>query len=102
MSTKAYVKDSSAYTPAAPYVRDSGSWEQVTEILGKAGGAWSSVFTAPGSLDRRFVVDPGFNERVYSTVPQSDGKILAGGEFTTVNGTTAIRIARISSDGTLD
>jgi uncharacterized delta-60 repeat protein len=33
---------------------------------------------------------------------QSDGKILVGGDFTTFNGTTVNRIARLNSDGTLD
>ena len=102
MSTKAYVKDSSAYSPSNPYVRDSGSWKPVTQIFGKVGGVWSSVFTSPGSLDRRFVVNPGFNERVFSTVSQSDGKILVGGTFTSFNGTTVGRLVRLNSDGTLD
>jgi uncharacterized delta-60 repeat protein len=33
---------------------------------------------------------------------QPDGRILIGGDFTTVNGTTRNRIARLNTDGTLD
>jgi uncharacterized delta-60 repeat protein len=44
----------------------------------------------------------GFNDRIYSTDIQSDGKILVGGSFTTYNGTTSNRIVRLNSDGSLD
>ena len=52
------------------------------------------------------VVDPGFNlgadNSVYSLVVQPDGKILVGGEFSTLGGQPRSRIARLNSDGTLD
>ena len=44
----------------------------------------------------------GANGAVNVIVPQPDGKILIGGWFTSYNGTTANRIARLNADGTLD
>src|SRR5690554_437044 len=44
----------------------------------------------------------GLNSSVHSIVLQPDGKILAGGDFTTFNGTTQNRIVRLNSDGSLD
>ncbi len=44
----------------------------------------------------------GANGAVYTTILQPDGKILIGGQFTTYNGITANRIARLNTDGTLD
>jgi uncharacterized delta-60 repeat protein len=44
----------------------------------------------------------GVGNTVHEIAIQSDGKILIGGEFTTVRGTTQNRIARLNTDGTLD
>jgi uncharacterized delta-60 repeat protein len=42
------------------------------------------------------------NSQVKTAVLQPDGKILIGGGFTSVNGTSINRIARLNSDGSLD
>jgi uncharacterized delta-60 repeat protein len=57
---------------------------------------------ADGSLDAGFSTNTGFNDYVLTTAIQSDGKILAGGYFTTYNGVTRNRIARLNTDGSLD
>jgi uncharacterized delta-60 repeat protein/uncharacterized repeat protein (TIGR01451 family) len=57
---------------------------------------------ADGSLDTGFNPGTGFNWYVYSTVIQPDGKIIVGGQFTSVNGTTINSIARLNPDGSLD
>ena len=44
----------------------------------------------------------GFNNLVYYTKIQSDGKILVGGSFTSLNGATRNRLVRLNSDGTED
>ena len=46
--------------------------------------------------------DPNANATVRAIVVQADGKILIGGDFTTVLGVTRNRIARLNADGTLD
>ena len=61
---------------------------------------------ADGTLDDGF--NPNASSYVYSLAVQADGKVLIGGEFTTLqpNGaataTTRKRIARLHADGTLD
>ncbi len=57
---------------------------------------------ADGTLDASFNPGTGANATVRSIVIQSDGKILIGGDFTSYNGTTQNRIARLNADGTLD
>jgi uncharacterized delta-60 repeat protein len=46
--------------------------------------------------------DPNANGQVWVIVVQADGKILIGGDFTTVLGVARNNIARLNADGTLD
>jgi uncharacterized delta-60 repeat protein len=55
-----------------------------------------------GTLDVGFDMSTGFNSSVNTIALQPDGKILVGGQFTSFNGSTANRLARLNSDGTLD
>ena len=55
-----------------------------------------------GSVDTSFVYGSGFNGTVVSFNIQSDGKILIGGDFTNYNGTSANRIIRLNTDGSVD
>lgn len=57
-----------------------------------------------GTLDTTFATNTGtgFNFQPYSLATQSDGKIIVAGSFTSFNGTTTNRIARLNSNGTLD
>lgn len=55
-----------------------------------------------GSIDPSFNIGSGFNDQVNCLLIQPDGKIIAGGSFTTYNGTTANRIVRLNSNGTID
>jgi uncharacterized delta-60 repeat protein len=56
-----------------------------------------------GALDAAFLASgTGANDQVFALALQSDGKILIGGLFTTVNITARNRIARLNADGTLD
>lgn len=57
---------------------------------------------ADGTLDTTFTVTGGANGLVNNMAMQTDGKILIGGNFTTYNGVTSTRIARVNSDGTRD
>lgn len=49
-----------------------------------------------------FLAGTGFNGAVHTIVTQSDGKIIAGGEFTSYSGSSVNRIARLNTNGTLD
>ena len=56
-----------------------------------------------GSLDTTFLATgTGANDHILDMALQSDGKILIAGLFTTYNGTTRERIARLNTDGSLD
>jgi uncharacterized delta-60 repeat protein len=55
-----------------------------------------------GTRDFSFFTNSGFNNSVNSIAIQPDGKIICGGTFTAFDGTTANRIVRLNSDGTLD
>jgi len=57
---------------------------------------------ADGTLDGTFNLGTGANNQIFAAELQPNGKILIGGGFTTYNGTTRNRIARLNSDGTLD
>ena len=55
-----------------------------------------------GKLMSSFETGTGANGPIRSMLVQTDGKILVGGEFTSINGTARNRIARLNSDGSLD
>jgi uncharacterized delta-60 repeat protein/uncharacterized repeat protein (TIGR01451 family) len=55
-----------------------------------------------GSLDTTFNVGSGTNSYVWTTLIQSDGKIIIGGFFTSYNGLATNYIARLNSNGSLD
>jgi len=83
------------------------------------GGFFTSVNGRPVSttggvnriarLNQDGTLDAGFNtglggadSTVISVALQADGKLLLGGHFSKMNGTTRLRIARLIEDGTLD
>ena len=63
-----------------------------------------ALLDSSGALNATFAtnIGTGANDEVSEVRVQSDGKILVGGLFTGWSGTTAGRIIRLNSDGTLD
>jgi uncharacterized delta-60 repeat protein len=55
-----------------------------------------------GSVDAGFSPGTGPNSTVEAIAEQADGRILIGGAFTSYNGVTRFRIARLNADGSLD
>ncbi len=53
-----------------------------------------------GTVDKTY--EGYFNNIVYSLALQTNGQLLAGGDFTTADGITRNRIARLNTDGSLD
>ena len=49
-----------------------------------------------GTKDTTFDIGTGFNSSVQSLVTQSDGKIIAGGGFTTYKGSSQNRLIRLT------
>lgn len=58
--------------------------------------------TADGKKDTTFETVNGADAAVYVIEPQPDGKILLGGDFTTIKSTPRNFLARLNNDGTLD
>jgi uncharacterized delta-60 repeat protein len=55
-----------------------------------------------GSHDSSFTVTTGFDGTVSALALQSDGKILAAGNFANYNGNAVAKVARLNADGTFD
>jgi uncharacterized delta-60 repeat protein len=55
-----------------------------------------------GSIDNTFNIGTGFNGYIFNIKLDSDGKIIAGGDFTLYNGTSRNRIIRLNPDGSID
>lgn len=68
------------------------------------GTNWNRIarLNADGNPDPTFNPGTGANNSVWCITPQSDGKLLVGGNFTSINGTNRNRIARLNADGSLD
>ena len=75
---------------------------QFTAVAGQTRNNIARLET-DGRLDRTLNLNlPSFQNDVYVTAIQPDGKILIGGYFTSVLGQARTHIARLHSDGTLD
>ena len=59
-------------------------------------------FNDDGSLDTSFNTTNGPTGSVHAMALQSDGKLIIGGEFLTVNGISRKRLARLNVDGSID
>ena len=62
-------------------------------------GALDAAFDPGGGFGRDMTMMPGL---VAAVALQPDGKVVAGGDFTLVNGVERRRIARLNANGTLD
>jgi len=76
------------------------------------GGSFTSINNTPrkniarlnkdGTLDASFDTGTGANQIVFKIVAQINGKIIISGNFTSYNGISQNRIARLNTDGSLD
>ena len=76
-----------------------GGW--FTDVAGTARGRVARLQTN-GILDAAFSTPTGANNTVYEVAVQSDGKVLLAGAFTTFNGVSRNRVARLLANGSLD
>jgi uncharacterized delta-60 repeat protein len=93
---------------------DTGLAASNAQLAGSivVGGSFRSVnglvanriarLTPQGLLDASFNPGTGANSNVFALAMQADGKVLLGGEFTTVGGVGRARVARLLSNGALD
>jgi uncharacterized delta-60 repeat protein len=71
--------------------------------VGTVGAGRLARLNADGTFDAAFLNGlTGANGAVISVAVQTDGRILAGGSFTTVNNVNRRFIARLQTDGTID
>ncbi len=71
------------------------------------GGGTESAFRVArlhtdGSLDGSFTSVAGIDSDILDVVLQDDGKVVIGGQFSTIDGVTRNGMARLNADGTLD
>src|ERR1035437_4700465 len=64
--------------------------------------AWAQAFGQVSVLDHSFQVGAGANDAVDGLVVQANGRILAGGEFTSICGHSNSFLARLNADGSVD
>src|SRR5437867_3316898 len=57
---------------------------------------------APGDVDLSFDPGSGVNGPVSAVAVQPDGKVIIGGNFTTVKGLQRFKVARLNADGSGD
>ncbi len=99
------IHDDGVPNPASFYFNVNLS-DPTNAVVGSPGTAAVNIVDAetynrpPGSPDGTF--DPGMNGDVLALVLQPNGQILAGGNFSFVNGVPENSIARLNADGTLD
>lgn len=55
-----------------------------------------------GSVDSTFDPGVGPDDIVFAMALQPDGRVIIGGQFTSVNGVSRNRVARLNADGTFD
>ncbi|MBI3882154.1 MAG: PKD domain-containing protein [Verrucomicrobia bacterium] len=93
----------------APVLSASLDFAQNKVVIG---GAFTTVdsnvlrhvarLTPLGAVDQSFNPGAGANSNVNSVFVQPDGKVLVGGEFTTMDGSNRVRVARLGADGNVD
>lgn len=72
-------------------------------IVNGAGFNRLARLNADGSLDNSFLSGlSGADNQVYSLTLQTDGKVLVGGAFSSINGTSRPGLARLSTSGVVD
>ena len=64
--------------------------------------AFVARLNADGSLDDSFDPGAGPNNIVQTLSLQADGRVVIGGDFTSVDGVSLNHVARLNADGTLD
>ncbi|HUR98491.1 MAG TPA: FG-GAP-like repeat-containing protein [Pyrinomonadaceae bacterium] len=84
---------------------DSGTWdiEYLPDSKILVAGGTLKRFNSNGTLDATLATVAGAQfPNIFKMAVQPDGKTIIVGHFTTVNGQTRNRIARINTDGTID
>lgn len=79
---------------------DAGGYDVVA--TNTSGSVTSAVATLGVNLTLADSAAPVFNASIWTFAVQNDGKILAGGAFTTIGGQSCPRLGRLNADGSFD
>lgn len=98
------LSESSGYVYNGTYLQPDGKFILVGSINSFDGTSVHNIIrlNMNGTIDNTFYVATGVNSTIYDVGVQSDGKIILGGGFTSFDGVTVNRLARLNSNGTLD
>ncbi len=72
------------------------------DVVGGTNRANVARLNLDGSVDLGFTPGTGPDNFVHVVVAQNDGRVVIGGEFTSVNGLSRNHIARLNEDGSVD
>ncbi len=86
--------------PGAP--RDCGRLLILAVAFAWSVGGGIGAQAQSGRVDPAFYPRARVDDRIESIVVQTDGRAIIGGSFTTVNGQSCPRLARLNPDGSLD
>lgn len=114
-SIGSYVKlnNNSGLTINGGFTLDtSNDWQNVEKIVQLSNGKYVVAGRSTSGknliqLNSDGTVDTGFTQNTFNSyirdiAVQTDGKIIAGGAFTTINGSTYERYVRLNTNGTID
>src|SRR2546428_11353475 len=88
----------------APYIsaKNSRAWACICVWSLCSFLAFPALSAQPGSLDSNFDPAAGVDQSVFAIAVQSDGRIIIGGDFNTVNGIPHKGVARLGTNGVVD
>ena len=82
---------------------NSGFFEVIaSNLLGSVTSSLAVLTISRSAASVESAFNPNANAAVNVAVPQTDGKILLGGQFTSLGGTARNYLGRLNADGTLD
>lgn len=73
-----------------------------TQYNGESAGRIVRIQQATGNTDAGFVTGTGFDGQALTVAIQNNNRVLVGGDFTSYNGNTSNRIARLLNNGSID
>jgi uncharacterized delta-60 repeat protein len=81
-----------------------GQATATVSLGGTSSATWTVTTTLgpSGDIDTSFSTSPGPDQYVITLTQLSSGKVLVGGDFNSLGGSTRPRLARLNSNGTVD
>jgi uncharacterized delta-60 repeat protein len=103
-----FSKTGTDWKPVDPFIKVGSNWKVPREVWQKLGSDWQRTYAFTALEAGFFRNDVGFSGTLFSPISvsslaiQSNGQILVGGAFNTLNGVTTNSLVRLNADGTVD